>query len=419
MTKRFLTLVLLFFYFGGNPFYAQETVFEGNPDTAFEKARELAFNSKRKEAQNLLLHILTKYPDYHDIRSFLGSTYSWDGNYDEARKQFDYILKKSPDRLDTWTAAINNELWAEAPYAALEMTKKALEHIPDNQDLLYLKASAEDSIGNKEEALHTLKKVIDEGSANEKFQTYFSNLKLLMHKNRIGVRTSLDAYSDLFDPMQYYQLRYVRNTKFGSIHAKINASNRFNTIGTQLEVDLYPRIADGFYAYASFGWSDSSIYPEIRYGAELYKSLPLSLELSLGMRALKFSETTNIYTGSLGWYFGNNYLNLRTYVTPGDAGTSKSGSLTFRIYRKDADNYFTVQGGAGFSPDNYLYDFNDSQSKVITLKTQNFNLGYYLTSKNNKNAWGFNGGVSHQERSFDPGSYFWIYSMSLSWQLLY
>lgn len=417
MKKLFIITVLIFFYFGVNSSVAQEKIFEGNPDTAFQEARELAFNSKRQEAQTLLLHILTKYPDYHDIRSFLGSTYSWDGNYDEARKQFDYILKKSPDRLDTWTAAINNELWGEAPYAALEMTKKALELFPDNQDLIYLKASSEDNIGNKEEALHTLKNVIDQGNTNEKFQTYFSNLKLSMRKNRIGVRSAFDAYSEVFDPMQYYQLTYIRNTKFGGIHAKINASNRFNTTGTQLEVDLYPRIAEGFYAYASFGWSNSSIYPEIRYGAELYKSLPLSLELSLGMRGLKFNETTNIYTGSLGWYFGNNYLNLRTYITPGDNGSSKSGSLTFRIYRKDADNYFTIQGGAGFSPDNILYyNENGDELEVNTLKNQNFNLGYYFTSKNNRNAWGFNGGVSHQDRSFD--NYFWIYSLSITWQLL-
>lgn len=65
----------------------------------------MAFNKKRKQAQDSLLLILTKYPNYHDIRSFLGSTYSWDGAYDKARKEFSYILKQSPKRLDTWEAA--------------------------------------------------------------------------------------------------------------------------------------------------------------------------------------------------------------------------------------------------------------------------------------------------------------------------
>ena len=76
--------------------FAQQKVFTGNPDTAFEKARELAFNKQRKQAQDSLLFILAKYPDYLDIRSFLASTYSWDGAYKKARKEFSYVLEKNP-----------------------------------------------------------------------------------------------------------------------------------------------------------------------------------------------------------------------------------------------------------------------------------------------------------------------------------
>ena len=72
--------------------FAQQKVFDGNPDTAFEKARELAFNNQRKQAQDTLLFILTKYPDYHDIRSFLASTYSWDGDYKKAKTEFSASL---------------------------------------------------------------------------------------------------------------------------------------------------------------------------------------------------------------------------------------------------------------------------------------------------------------------------------------
>ena len=42
-------------------------VFFGDPDASFENARNLAFNLQRKQAQDTLLFILTKYPDYHDI----------------------------------------------------------------------------------------------------------------------------------------------------------------------------------------------------------------------------------------------------------------------------------------------------------------------------------------------------------------
>src|SRR5690606_18462539 len=105
---------------------------------------------------------------------------------------------------------------------------------------------------------------------------------------------------------------------------------RFGSTGSQLEVDMYPTISQGFYAYLNFGVSNSYLYPEIRYGAELYKSLPKGFEASLGFRSLKYSETTNIYTGSIGWYTGNSYFSFRPYVTPGEPKASMSGTLTYR-----------------------------------------------------------------------------------------
>ena len=407
---------ILLFLIGFNAL-GQQSLYNGNPDTSFELARELAFNKQRKQAQDTLLSILTKYPDYHDIRAFLASTYSWDGAYKKARKAFDYVLKKSPDRLDTWEAAIKNELWSETPYTALEMSNKALKHFPESPEILYLKASAEDNSNNKEEALLTLQNALKKHPEHEKLQSYQASLIDKLSQNVIGFKASVDVYSETFDPMQYYLLKYVRQTKYGSIHGKMNVSRRFASIGAQFEVDMYPRIVKGLYAYVNFGMSNSFLYPDIRYGAELHKSLPLSLEASFGFRALKYSSTTTIYTGSLGWYTGNDYWSFRVYVTPGEPGASKSGTLSYRKYRSDANNYLSIAAGMGFSPDIYRFDFEGNENTIIDLQSQKFNLGYYFTSKNNKNAWGVQAGVSHQEISFSPGSYFWIYSFALSWDI--
>lgn len=397
--------------------FGQQEVFNGDPDKAFETARELAFNKQRKQAQDTLRLILTKYPDYHDIRSFLGSTYSWDGAHKKAKKEFVYVLEHDPERLSTWKAAINNELWSEEPFSALEMAQKALKYFPKNPDLVYLKAKAEDDSGDKEKALMTIEELLEAHPGHEKAGSYKAGLIDELSLNAIGLKSSSDFYSETFDPMHYYLLKYVRRTKIGSIHSKLNVSRRFESTGAQFEVDMYPRIVSGLYAYLSVGVSNSSLYPDFRYGAELHKSLPLSLEASLGFRALKYSSTTTIYTGSLGWYTGNSYWSFRTYITPNEAGSSKSGTLTYRRYRKDADNYLSVAAGMGFSPDIYRFDFEGNEHTIINLNSQKLNVGYYFTSKNNKNAWGTQAGVSHQEISFDPGSYFWIYSLSVSWSM--
>lgn len=407
-----ITLFLLSFCL-----YGQQGVFKGDPDKSFEVARELAFNKQRKQAQDTLLLILTKYPNYHDIRSFLGSTYSWDGDYKKAKKEFAYVLKNSPNRLDTWEAAIKNELWSEAPFSALEMAKKALKYFPENAEILYLKATAEDNLNNQEDALKTLENLLNENPNNEKAKAYKDNLVNNLSNNTIGLKSSVDIYSEVFDPMQFYLIKYVRRTKYGSIHSKINISRRFQSNGAQFEVDMYPKITKGLYAYLNFGLSNSFLYPDVRFGAELFKSLPKSFEASAGFRALKYSTTTTIYTGSVGWYTGNSYWSFRAYVTPGDTGSSKSGTLTYRKYRSNANNYFSIDAGAGFSPEVNQFDFGGNEESIINLKSQKLNLGYYFTSKNNKNSWGIQSGISHQEISFNPGSFFWIYSFSLSWEV--
>lgn len=397
--------------------YGQQITFKGDPDRAFEVARELAFNGKRKQAQDTLLSILTKYPNYNDIRSFLASTYSWDGDYKKAKKEFEKVLRNDPDRLDTWEAAIKNEMYSEEPYSALELVNKALKNFPNDAEILYLRASAEEKSNNKEEALLTLETILKSNPNHENALSFKESLLKYLRQNDIGFKASVDIYSEVFDPMQYYLIKYSRRTKFGSFHTKVNISNRFNSTGVQFEVDLYPRITKGLYAYANFGLANTFLYPDMRYGAELYKSLPFGLEVSTGFRALKYSSTTTIYTGSLGWYTGNNFWSFRTYITPSDSGSSKSGTLVYRTYRSDSDNFFSIDAGIGFSPETYRFEFEGKENAIVKLKSQKLNFGYYFTTKNNKNAWGIQTGVSHQEISFDPGAYFWIYSLSLSWDM--
>jgi len=78
--------LLVVFFLVGTAVFAQQKEFNGDPDVTFETARKLAFNGARKQAQDSLIMLLKKYPNYHDIRSFLASTYSWDGNYKLAKK---------------------------------------------------------------------------------------------------------------------------------------------------------------------------------------------------------------------------------------------------------------------------------------------------------------------------------------------
>ena len=418
MIPKIITkLTFLIVLFGSIQMQGQEKVYNGNPDTSFETARNLAFNQQRKAAQDTLINILSKYPNYNEIRSFLATTYSWDGDYKKARKTFAVVLEKDSRSQDTWIAAIKNELWADLPYAGLEMTNNALKKFPHNAEFLYLKASAEESTNNPLDALSTIQSILNQNPDDQKAQDYKKSLNTLLRKNSIGINASVDLYSSVFDPMQYYSIKYSRQTKYGSITPKLNLNRRFNENGAQFEVDLYPKIRKGLYAYVNVGVANSFLFPDVKYGAELFQSLPKSFEVSAGFRTLKYSSTTNIYTGSIGWYSGNSYWSFRPYFTPGETGTSTSGTLTYRKYRSDADNYLGISVGMGFSPEFNQFAFSATDPAIVNLESQKFNIGYYFTTANKQNAWGVQMGVAHQEIIFDQGNFFWIYSLALSWDL--
>jgi YaiO family outer membrane protein len=416
ISKKVIKLTFIVTFFSVQLFGQQKT-FKGDPDKSFENARKMAFNQQRKQAQDTLLFILTKYPDYQDIRSFLATTYSWDGDYIKARKEFTAILDIDSKRKDTWIAAIKNELWGDAPYIALEMSNKALEKFTADPEILLLKAKAQEKTSTLEEALSTIQFILEKNPADQNAIEYKINLNNSLSQNTIGISSAVDFYSKTFDPMQYHTLKYARQTKYGSIMAKVNFNRRFNENGMQYEVDIYPKIAKGFYAYANLGFSNSFLFPDVRYGAELYKSLPKSFEISLGFRTLKYTTTTNIYTGSVGWYKGNSYFSFRPYLTPGANGMSKSGTFTYRYYGSDAENYIGISAGMGFSPENNQFNSSSTIDPIVNLKSQKINFSYYFSSDNKQNAWGTQLGLSHQEIGFDQGNYFWIYSLTAIWDL--
>jgi len=397
--------------------YAQKRVFKGNPDKAFKIARELAFNKHRAQAQDSLRLILTKYPNYHDIRAFLGSTYSWDGAYKKARKEFEYVLKRAPKRKTTWIAAINNELWGEQAQKAYELTIEGLKLFPQDKDLWFLKVKALVNNKKEEDALIALNLLLNKYPNFQKAKDYKSSLKYQLSSNEIGLKASYEEYSKVFNLMQYYALSYNKQTKLGSIIARVNYANKFKSNGYQYVIDLYPRIKEGMYAYLSYGLSNSSLYPNYRYGAELYTSLPKGLEASLGMRALNYGNgTTYIYTGSVGWYTGNYYLYIRPYFTPNDTGISKSGTFNIRRYGKDADTYFRIYFGFGYSPqiDRFV---TDNQKSIIKINSQQIGVNYYFSTNSRKNRWGTNFSVAHQELSFSPGEYMYVYSFGINYYL--
>ncbi|WP_297795871.1 YaiO family outer membrane beta-barrel protein [uncultured Eudoraea sp.] len=393
-------LFLLFFLQNGK---AQELAYHGNPDESFYTARDLAFEGDYGTARDTLQHILSKYPDYSDVRNLLAKTYSWDGNHNEARKHFNKITSTERTNKEAWIAAIKNEIYADNHNIALGLTNKALIYIEDDADLKVLGEEIKNDIFKKQKAL----------DANAEEKNKESDAK--NYKNRIGIISSVDAFDIVYDPMIYSSAEYIRETKIGRIIPRINYANRFNTNGLQYEMDFYPRFSKTFYAYTNYGYSNSQIFPNHRAGAELYANLPKAIEVSGGIRYLDFvTSQAIIYTGSFGLYKGNYYFSLRPYLTPRpDGPIGFSGSLLARKYYADRENYFGINLIMGYSPEIKQLISNSDVVLAETLlfvESQQLLFEYQFTGKSLTNSYRASLGLTRQELVFDPGEFFYALS---------
>ena len=140
---------------------AQDLAYAGNPDTSYFTARDLAFSGHRTTARDTLNRILTKYPEYTDVRSLLAKTLSWDGKYDDARKEFNRITSKERENKEAWIAAVKNELYAKEYHIALGLANKGLAYLENDVDLLELKAKSTSEIEAKENNPEEIRKQLN------------------------------------------------------------------------------------------------------------------------------------------------------------------------------------------------------------------------------------------------------------------
>lgn len=412
--KPFILIITvgLFLFQMNENVYAQQV---DNVDEAFLEARELAFDGKRTEARELAYAILEISPDYHDVRILIARTYSWDGFYDQSREELAYVLQDTPDHKDALMASIDNEIWDENPEEAVNFSNEATSYYPVDIPILLKSANAHHSAEMDREAVLILNRIDQINPSNSESMALRRSIRVSSQNFTLSGSYTYDHFSEVFDPAQKGHIQLSGRTSIGSIIGRLNYGNRFETIGFQPEIDFYPSIADGWYGYLNVGYTNSSIFPEFRAGAELHKRAPSGFELSAGFRYLKFQNSdVLIYTGTITKYQGNWLFTLRPYVTPSSVGISRSVNLLARRYFAGPENYVTFRGGFGFSPEERRFQdvsgdvfFTESQFIGVDIfKTLSFNLAFFLSFD-----------VARQELSFSPGDYTEIYTFNSGIQL--
>lgn len=329
--------------------FAQTTSGKLTVDEQFESAREAAFNqSDYDEARRLAYIALESSPDYHGIRIFIARLYGWEGNYDESRLELEKVLQSDPDNRDAFVELLNIESRSGNLNQALQVSERVLNRYPQDEEFLLQRADILYSFENYERSEQVYKSILDMNPSSINAREGLESVQLKQMKYSVSLSFRHDRFGEIFDPWNFYDLQLSRQTKYGSVIGRLQYANRFSINGVQFNLDAYPSIANGLYAYLNAGYSDASIYPGYRFGASLYKSLPRAFEIEGGFRYLNFSTSeTYIYTASLTKYRGSYMFTGRTYFVPSSSGNSLSGNLSVRRYFGSARKYASISSGYG------------------------------------------------------------------------
>jgi len=376
----------------------------------FDEARNLAFNGEREKAREICREILSEGFN-SDVALLMGRTYAWDGKYDSARVVLQDVLVRRPDNMEAYDALSDVEFWSDNSDKAVEYCDAALKLDPNSNTFSLKKAKILYSEEHYEEAVNVLEDFLKNNPGEPDFLLKLKEYRLEVLKNNIKLIYTYDFFDEEFnrDPWHLMAFSYGRKTKLGTVIARVNYAWRFGVNGAQYEMDAYPKLGENSYGYLNYGFSDNSLFPKNRFGAEWYHNFPNAFEGSLGMRYLDFgSSGVDIYTATIGKYTGNYWLSFRTFITPDTEGTSLSGFLSVRRYFSDSENYIGMRAGYGISPDDRRNLIGSEEN--LTLKTWSVRGEFnHLISK----VWIINAAVMWSNEELTSGSYSGYYTFDL------
>ncbi len=341
MKSRICIFVLFFVgYLGAHLGFAQEknpTVL--NTDSLLQEAIQARKVNDLKKAISLSKQAIAAAPQYYDFHILLGSIYNEMGEPDSAIYYFNFA-KQQPAYVQDAEAGIRiaEGIRIENQVDESKLFADPNRHLQGATDLL----------------------------------------------NRIGVQY-LPVLSEQ-SKFHLWSMEYVRRGPKGknTVIGRLNYGTRNGRQGIQIDIEDYFVHSKRNYSLFNVAYSPSDILPRLRLGYSLYTGFAQAWEMETGAR-FHISDGQHIYTAVLGASkeVGNNWINLKNYLTKNGENWYASHLLTWRHYLNENRDYLTVLAGIGTSPDlkNYQFSASGYRDKSIGagyqgLISTNFQIGF-------------------------------------------
>lgn len=376
---RGIAPLILVILMGTVPVFGQDSDF--NRTEMFEAAREAAWSGQRDHAVEICLRILERYPRDHDTRILLGRIHAWEKRFDQARQELNTVLDAKPLYLDARLALIDAELWDDQAEEAIRLCDEGLEYDPDEAELLYRKFRALRKLGREQDALEAARLASVASPEDRKLYRTVKRLEADEMKNKLAVWYRYEDFDQSLDAWHETGVQITHKFEWGSLIGRVTQAWRFGDSGQQFEVDAYPGLPGRMYLYLNAGVSGSNLFPDYRYGAELYKNFGGGWEASAGAFRLHFENTTaKLYTGTLGKYWRNWWFSLRPTLSDREPSDSLSWRFSGRRYFGDPEDYVGFSVGSGSRPEqDFLTGFeNQLSSGRLQVELQKRIIGRWI-----------------------------------------
>ena len=230
----------------------------------------------------------------------------------------------------------------------------------------------------------------------------------------VGAEYGIEAFDEVYRPMHQGEVfGGIRNAS-GSYLLKLVAGKRFGKSGMQAELESYPLLADRLYAYLSYAYGETPVFPRHRLGLEVFKGLPSGFEASLGTRAFSFPEGESIVlaTGSIAYYFQNLIFSFRPFLSVNAPRTGFSGLIQARYYLSENEEFVFGRVGAGFTPDERWIQSSQGipGTELTLLQSQAAGAGIQSLVATKLMVTG-RLDITRQEIAFRPGAYVLDFSL--------
>ena len=235
-----------------------------NIDALFKRARELAYDNNYPQARRICLKILDKKPNYYDVRTFLGRIYAWEKQYDNARTELSGVLIEKENDFEALNALYDVEFWTESYSVANDYLTVALGYYPTSEALLIKKARLQIKLEEKGDAALTLRRILDLNPGQKEAVNLMNSLEGRKLSNHFTTSFQVDNF-DKNPVRQLVMAEIGRNFSFGSLTIRGNFADKFRKQGFQYELENYSHFTRTTYINLVAGYSNISIFPEIKY----------------------------------------------------------------------------------------------------------------------------------------------------------